>query len=140
GTFQVAILTEVTRIEAGMIPLFLLAGGAGAVVGVWLGGRAADWNGNMARITVVVGQIVALTALLFGASIPAVMAVTLFFCSAFGFGISTPVQLRVLNGAREAPRLAVTLLSAAYNVGIATGAAVGAAMLTAGVNYATLPL
>jgi DHA1 family inner membrane transport protein len=64
----------------------------------------------------------------------------LFLASAFGFGFSTPIQVRVLHGAREAPRLAATLVSSAYNVGIAGGAAVGAALLTAGVSYALLPV
>ena len=140
STFQVAILTEVTKVDpAVMVPLYLLIGGAGAVVGIWLGGRAADRNGNAAIIGVISGQIVCFVVLLLGAANPVVMAVTLFFSSAFGFGFSTPVQLRVLHGARAAPRLAVTLLSAAYNIGIATGAAAGAALLTAGVSYALLP-
>ena len=64
----------------------------------------------------------------------------LFLSSAFGFGFSTPIQVRILNGAKEAPRLAATLVSTAYNIGIAAGAAVGAVLLTAGVSYALLPV
>jgi DHA1 family inner membrane transport protein len=56
-----------------------------------------------------------------------------------GFGFSTPVQVRILHGARDAPRLAATLVSTAYNVGIAAGAAIGAALLSIGVGYALLP-
>ena len=46
---------------------------------------------------------------------------------------------RVLHGARAAPRLAATLISTAYNIGIAAGAAAGAALLTAGLGYGFLP-
>jgi DHA1 family inner membrane transport protein len=49
------------------------------------------------------------------------------------------VQVRILHGAHEAPRLAATLTSTAYNIGIATGAVVGATLLNAGVGYAWLP-
>ena len=49
------------------------------------------------------------------------------------------VEVRILHGARDAPRLAATLVSTAYNVGIAAGAAIGAALLSAGVGYALLP-
>jgi DHA1 family inner membrane transport protein len=141
GTFQVAILTDVTGLDpATTVPIFLFIGGAGAIVGIWLGGRAADWNDALAIITVIVGQIACFAVLLFAVHNVYAIAVMLFLSSAFGFGFSTPVQVRILNGAREAPRLAATLVSTAYNIGIAAGAAVGAALLTAGVSYALLPV
>jgi len=141
GTFQVAILTEVTGLDpATTVPIFLFIGGAGAIVGIWLGGRAADWNDAIAIIAVIVGQIVCFVALLFAVHNAVAIAVMLFLSSAFGFGFSTPIQVRILNGAKEAPRLAATLVSTAYNIGIAAGAAVGAVLLTAGVSYALLPV
>lgn len=141
GTFQVAILTEITQLDpVVMVPIVLLIGGAGAVVGIWLGGRAADWNGALALPIVIIGQIVCFALLLFVQPHAVAMAITLFFASAFGFGFSTPIQVRILHGAREAPRLAATLVSTAYNTGIAAGAAVGAALLTAGFGYDVLPL
>ena len=140
GTFQVAILTEVTGLDPiTTVPLFLLLGGAGAVTGIWLGGKGADWNGPTTIMIVIIGQIVCFTALLFAVHNAVAVAFMLFLSSAFGFGFSTPIQVRVLKGAEEAPRLAATLVSPAYNVGIAVGAAVGAALLTAGVSYALLP-
>ena len=140
GTFQVAILSEVTGLDPiTTVPLFLLLGGAGAVTGIWLGGKGADWNGPTTIMIVIIGQIVCFTALLFAVHNAVAVAFMLFLSSAFGFGFSTPIQVRVLKGAEEAPRLAATLVSTAYNVGIAVGAAVGAALLTAGVSYALLP-
>jgi DHA1 family inner membrane transport protein len=87
-----------------------------------------------------VGQIACFLVLPFAVHNAVAVAPLLFLSSAFGFGLSTPIQMRVLRGAREAPRLAATLVSTAYNVGIAAGAAVGAALLTAGVSYALLPV
>jgi DHA1 family inner membrane transport protein len=140
GTFQVALLTEVSGIDpVTMVPIYLLIGGAGAVTGIWLGGKAADWNAPVAIIVVIVGQIVCFALLLPAVYNSVAVAVMLFLASAFGFGFSTPIQVRILNGARDAPRLAATLVSTAYNIGIAAGAAVGAALLTAGVGYALLP-
>jgi DHA1 family inner membrane transport protein len=141
GTFQVAILTEVTGLDPlGAVPLFLLLGGAGAITGIWLGGKGADWNIGTTILIVLVGQIACFVALLFAVHNAVAIAVMLFLSSAFGFGFSTPIQVRVPRGAREAPRLAATLVSTAYNTGIAAGAAVGAALLTAGVGYALLPV
>jgi DHA1 family inner membrane transport protein len=140
GTFQVAILTDVTGLDAvTTVPIFLLIGGAGAVMGIWLGGKAADWNDAVAIIAVVAGQIVCFALLLLAVHNAIAVAVMLFLASAFGFGFSTPIQVRILKGAEQAPRLAATLVSTAYNIGIAVGAAVGAVLLTAGVGYALLP-
>jgi DHA1 family inner membrane transport protein len=141
GTFQVAILAEVTGLDpVTTVPIFLLFGGAGAVAGIWLGGKAADWNVALSIIIVITGQIACFIVLLFAVHNAVAMGVMLFLSSAFGFGFSTPIQVRVLNGAKEAPRLAATLVSTAYNIGIAAGAAVGAALLTAGIDYALLPV
>jgi len=139
GTFQVAMLTRVTGISEGLVPYYLLAGGAGAVVGIWLGGKGADWNVDLSILIIVAGQIVCFAALLVAVYNPIAVAIMLFFSSLFGFGFSTPVQLRILRGARAAPRLAATMVSTAYNIGIAAGAALGALLLNAGLSYAMLP-
>ncbi len=140
GVFQVAILVEVTGIDAiTMVPIYLLIGGAGAITGIWLGGKGADWNGSITIMVVIIGQIICFAGLLLAVHNVYAVAVMLFLSSAFGFGFSTPIQVRILKGAGDAPRLAATLVSTAYNIGIAAGAAVGAGLLTAGVGYALLP-
>lgn len=139
GTFQVAILTGVTGVSAETVPIYLLAGGAGAVIGIWLGGRGADWNIDASIMIIVTGQVLCFALLLLAVHHPVAMAIMLFLGSLFGFGFSTPVQLRILHGARAAPRLASTLVSTAYNIGIAAGAFLGAVLLNAGLDYALLP-
>ena len=140
GTFQVALLTDVTGIDPITgVPLYLLVGGAGAVFGIWLGGKGADWHPGRSIMIVIGGQVVCFILLLLAVRNPAFMLVMLFLTSMFGFGFSTPIQIRILNAAREAPRLAATLVATAYNVGIAAGAFLGAALLTNGVGYDLLP-
>jgi DHA1 family inner membrane transport protein len=57
-----------------------------------------------------------------------------------GFGFLAPVQSRILKEAATAPNFASTLISTAFNIGIASGAALGGAAIAAGWGYATLPL
>jgi len=141
GTFQVAILTDTTGLDPiTQVPLYLLIGGAGAVVGIWLGGKGADWRIGPSLMIIIAGQIACFALLLVAVHQPVLMAAMLFLSSAFGFGFSTPIQMRVLNGARVAPRLASTLVSTAYNIGIAAGAFLGANLLTGGMDYALLPV
>jgi DHA1 family inner membrane transport protein len=140
GTYQVAILTNVTGLDpVSQVPFILLIGGAGAVTGIWLGGKGADWRVGTTILIIIAGQVVCFASLLFAVYSPVAVAIMLFLGSACGFGFSTPIQVRILNGAREAPRLAATLVSTAYNVGIALGAFLGAAMLNNGIDYAMLP-
>ena len=49
-------------------------------------------------------------------------------------------QHRILVGAFRAPELASTLMSSVFNIGIAAGAALGAAALDAGMPVTSLPL
>lgn len=141
GTFQVAILTSVTGLDLDtQVPFYLLVGGAGAVVGIWLGGRGADWRVGPSLLIVVAGQIACFALLLVAIHSAVAVGPALFLNALFGFGFSTPMQVRILNGARAAPRLAATLVSSAYNVGIAAGALLGAGLLTAGVGYGLLPV
>ncbi len=140
GTFQVAILTDVTGLDLiTTVPIFLLIGGAGAVIGIWLGGRLADWSASKAILIIITGQIACFALLLPAVHNSIAIAIMLFVSSAFGFGFSSPIQVRILHGARAAPRLASTFVSTAYNVGIAAGAFLGASLLNAGVSYALLP-
>jgi DHA1 family inner membrane transport protein len=90
-------------------------------------------------MVIVAGQVACFALLLVAVHNPVAIAIMLFVSSAFGFGFSTPIQVRILHGAREAPRLAATLVSTAYNVGIAGGAALGAILLSYGMDYALLP-
>jgi DHA1 family inner membrane transport protein len=140
-TYQVVILTEITRIEPiVMVPVYLLIGGAGAIVGIFFGGRGADWNAGRTMLIVLAGQIASFGILYFLLPSPIGMGVMLFIVSALGFAFSTPLQVRILHGARAAPRLASTLSSSAFNVGIAIGAAIGALLISTGYGYGVLPL
>ncbi|MEO6013832.1 MAG: hypothetical protein ABIQ30_09650, partial [Devosia sp.] len=140
GTFQVAILTDITHIDPFVaVPIYLLIGGAGSVVGIWVGGKLADWSAAAAIVMVLIGQIVCFSIMLLAVHNAIAMAIMLFFSAAFGFGFSTPIQVRVLSGAKQAPRLAATLIATAYNIGIAGGAAVGAWLISIGFSYALLP-
>lgn len=140
AVFQVPLLLEITRIEPAYVPLFLLLGGAGSVAGIFIGGRLADWRPAESLIGILVAQVACSVALMVSAHHPVAMGISLFAFSLAGMAFSTPTQLRILNAARAAPNLASTLISTAYNVGIAGGAFLGALLLNAGVSYATLPL
>lgn len=139
GTFQVPLLLEVTQIQPAYIPAILLLAGAGSIVGIFIGGRLADWRPTQALIGIVIAQIVCSVWLLFSVHNAIAMSIGLFLSSAAVLAFSTPAQVRILDGARAAPNLASTFISSAYNVGIAGGALLGAVLLDGGMPYASMP-
>lgn len=141
GTYQVAILIEVTRLDPTIVPLYLLLGGIGSMIGIYLGGQAADWKPMPSLIVVLVLQAASFFAIAaFSAFDQVLMAANMLVGGVLGFAFSTPLQARVMHAARSAPNLAASLISTAFNVGIAGGAFLGAMLLNAGVRLADLPL
>jgi DHA1 family inner membrane transport protein len=140
GTFQVPLLIEITGIDPGSVPLFLLLGGAGSIVGIFVGGRLADWRPLEALLGILVAQVACYLAVMASAQNPVAMGISLFASAAAALAFSTPTQVRILNAARAAPNLASTFISSAYNVGIAGGALLGAVLLNGGMSYATMPV
>ena len=122
-----------------VVSAMLLLFGLGATMGIFIGGRLADWR---PAHTLVLGfplQILVYAAILLFSANPVVMGVLLFGVGGSGFLVGASLQNRILKGAAEAPDLASTLISSVFNIGIAVGAFLGAAALNNGIGYAQLP-
>ena len=130
---------HILGIDPAIVPLYLLLGGVGSVIGIYAGGRATDWRPMPSLLAVLLLQALFAATMLWAVHDPVLMAVNIFLSGATGFAFSTPLQARVLHAARAAPNLAASLVSTAFNIGIAGGALLGAVLLTGGVSYAALP-
>ena len=129
------LLTQVAGLSADLVPAVLAAFGVGAFVGVVVGGRLADRNifGN------IVGSLTAL-ALSLGAlwlvADNAILAVIMIvLVGASGFSIAGALNARVFQIATQAPTLAASVNTSAFNVGNAVGPAVGAWVIAAGFGF-----
>ncbi len=140
GTFQVPIMLNITGLDPGIVPLYLLLGGVGSMLGIYLGGIATDWKPMPSLIVVLLLQSALFFTMLFAMHDQVAMTVNLLATSIVGFAFSTPLQARVITAARAAPNLASALISTAFNIGIAGGAFAGAMLLSAGVSYADIPI
>jgi MFS transporter, DHA1 family, inner membrane transport protein len=139
-TYQVPLLITVTGVAADMTPIFLLISGVGSIVGMYAGGRFADWKLMPSLVVLLLAQA-AMTALMLLAMYGAArMAIGMFFFGVIAWSSNAPIQSRILNAARAAPNLASTLISTAYNVGFAVGAWVGAIWIEMGLGYQSLPV
>jgi DHA1 family inner membrane transport protein len=139
GTYQTAAMIEVVGINPEWVWVYLLVGGLGAVLGIYAGGRGTDWKPMPTLITVLLAQAFFFFTMIFALHDQVWFTVNLMISSILGFAFSTPLQARVITAAHKAPNLASSLISTAFNVGIAAGAATGAWLLNSGVSYADIP-
>ncbi|WP_406412310.1 MFS transporter [Streptomyces halstedii] len=129
------LVTRVTGFGAGWVPVVLALFGAGSFAGVTLAGRLAD-----SRPKAVIGSgLVALTAgwaaLALTAAHPVAALALVPVQGALAFGTGTALISRVFQQAPEAPTLAGSFATAAFNVGAAAGPWLGGLALGAGFGF-----
>ena len=139
-TYIAPLLLEVTGLDTNIVPWVLLLYGVGSTIGVFIGGRLADWRLMPSLIVILSAQAVAFSLIYLLSPYPLVMAITVFVWGGVNFAFGSPVQSRVLAWASDAPNLASSLIPSFFNIGIAIGATMGANLLEQGYGYRALPL
>lgn len=129
------LLTRVARVSPDFVPAVLAAFGVGAFIGVVVGGRLADRSvfGNI--VGSLTALAVSLLALWFVAGVGWAAIVVIVLIGASGFSIAGALNARVFQIATEAPTLAASVNTPAFNVGNALGPAVGAAVIALGWGF-----
>jgi DHA1 family inner membrane transport protein len=138
-TYIAPILKGVTHITPHGVTLVLLLFGVGLTLGNYLGGRLGDWKLMPSVIAVLAVLIPVLGLFTVTSARPPAAAVTVFCWGILAFALISPLQMRVVSEASQAPNLASTLNQGAFNLGNATGAWIGSVALTAGLGYGELP-
>jgi MFS transporter, DHA1 family, inner membrane transport protein len=134
-TYVTPLLTTVTGVPEDIVPVLLLAFGVGSTVGAFAGGRLADWKPLPAVIGLMAAEMVVFTTVLVFADSAIAMAVAVVALGFCAFSYAPSLFVRLFKAAGDAADLASALISTAFNVGIAAGAAIGGAMLSAGAGY-----
>jgi DHA1 family inner membrane transport protein len=133
-------LTDAVGIPIDGVPWVLFAISIAGFGGNLLGG----WLGDLNYKATMIGSISVAGLLFFALSQVATntpVAVTImFFAWTCGFAFAAPTQTRLLREVADAPNFASTLMSTAFQVGIATAAFIGGAAISAGWAYSQLPL
>ncbi|WP_417830118.1 MFS transporter [Thalassospira sp.] len=138
-TYITPMLQEVTGITPRQVTYVLLLFGVGLTVGNYIGGRLGDWR-LMPAIIMAFVLLIAILALFtetLTSVIPAVATVMLW--GVVAFALVSPLQMRVVNEASDAPNLASTINQGAFNLGNAGGAWFGGIAITQGVSYQHIP-
>jgi MFS transporter, DHA1 family, inner membrane transport protein len=139
-TYIAPTLRNVTHVSEDSVPLVLLPIGLGSTIGVFGGGRLADWKPMPGLVVLMLFQAVILWTMYLVSPRPMPMVVALTLWGGLNFSIGTAIQTRILHWTADAPNLASSLIPAGFNIGIALAAFIGAMMLNAGLGYRSLPL
>ena len=138
-TYIQPLLTQVTGFADAAVSPILLVFGVGMIIGNLLGGRFADRRlatallGTLALLVLVMGAM--------GFALHSRWAMVLFtgLLGAAAFATVSPLQLWVLQKARDAQSLASSLNIGAFNLGNALGAWLGGAVISHGLGLSALP-
>ncbi|MDB5988587.1 MAG: major facilitator transporter [Nevskia sp.] len=145
GTFTVftyiaPIFEQVSGFTPHAVTWLLLLFGVGITFGNWLGGRIADWK----LMPGLIGILATLSVLLFlfafamHAKVPAAIVFVLWGAAAFA--TVPPLQVRIVDQARDAPNLASTLNIGAFNIGNAGGAWLGGVVIAQTGSLSAVPV
>lgn len=138
-TFIAPLLTTVSGFPAGEVPLLLLLFGIGALVGTILSGRLADWRLELSIAMVFAAQVLLYLLFAFLAGSPVAVYILMVLLGIVGMAAAAPLRTFVLNAARDAPSLAATFSSSAFNLGVAVGATISSVALASGASFVQLP-
>jgi DHA1 family inner membrane transport protein len=129
------IVTEVTGMARGTIPVFLFTFGVGSVVGTWAAGRLADWDVNRSVLGGFVASIVVLVLMFVLSPYTVPAALLVFGVGVTGSVLAITLQMRLMHTAGDAQMLGAALNHSALNIANGLGAWLGSVVLSAGFGY-----
>ncbi|MHC3459218.1 Cmx/CmrA family chloramphenicol efflux MFS transporter [Streptomyces flavovirens] len=129
------LVTRVTGVGAGWVPVVLALFGAGSFAGVTLAGRLADTHPRAVAGLGMAALTAGWAALALTAAHPVAVLALVLLQGALAFGTGTALITRVLQQAPDAPTLAGSFATAAFNVGAATGPWLGGLTLGTSLGF-----
>lgn len=134
------ILQDETRVGTLFVTSMLVLYGAGLAVGNMLSGRFADRNLTGTLVVSMLATVMLLTVFASTMQNALLVPPLIFFWGITSFAVVPPLQALVVQEAADAPNLASSMNIAAFNLGNATGAALGGAVIHLGLGLPSVAL
>ncbi|WP_279357532.1 MFS transporter [Methylobacterium indicum] len=139
-TYIAPILRVETGAGSGFVTAMLVVYGLGLALGNWLGGRLADRAPDATLFGSLMGLVVLLVLFAAGMRSEGASVPLIFLWGVASFTLVPPLQMRVVGAAASAPNLASAMNIGAFNLGNAIGAALGGAVIDAGLGFPAVSL
>lgn len=134
-SYVAPLSTEVTGLDASLVPWVLVVAGTGMTVGNLIGGRLADHGPMRALFWCFAAFAASLVLLALTAGSPLGLYGGMFLVTAAGAALSPAIQTRLMDVAGESQTLAAAGNHASLNLGNSLGAALGGAAIAAQWGY-----
>ena len=139
-TYVAPLLTEVSGLPAKAVPAVIVLFGFGMLLGNPIGGRLADKSLSWAVKVSLISLVAALVVVEFSLRVPYAMVAAIFVFGIAGFTTTAPLQMHVLEEAKQAPNLASAVNIGAFNLGNAIGAWLGGVTIDSSLGITAVPL
>jgi MFS transporter, DHA1 family, inner membrane transport protein len=129
------LVTEVSGLPRGAVPLVLFAFGVGSILGTALGGRLADRALFRSLVGCMVSTGVLLGLMPLAAQTPVTVVPAVLLLSVSASALVVCLQMRFMDVAGDAEMLGAALNHSALNAANALGAWLGGVVIAAGLGY-----
>ncbi|GMA32730.1 MFS transporter [Litorihabitans aurantiacus] len=134
-SYVAPLVNDVAGLGQGVVPWALVLVGVGMTVGNFAGGVLADRGALRSVLRLFPVFIVVMVVLALTASTAALLLPLLFLVGAVASALSPTIQTRLMDVAGDSQTLAAALNHSSLNIGNFLGAALGAAVISAGLGY-----
>jgi DHA1 family inner membrane transport protein len=134
-SYVAPLVTEVTGLGAGAVPLVLVMVGLGMTAGNFAGGALADWSVRRSMYMFFGVLIVGLAGLALSAQFLVGLLVGVFLIGAAASALSPTIQSRLMDVAHGSQSIGAALNHSALNIGNSLGAYLGGVAIAAGLGY-----
>src|SRR5690606_10209014 len=118
------------------VTYILMFAGLGMLLGNFTGGYLADkFSPAKACFYLLIAMCLILVVVFFVSSNQILALATTFLTGAFAFALAAPIQMLMINTAKESEMIAASASQASFNVGNALGAFFGGIPLVYGLSY-----
>ncbi|WP_040262550.1 MFS transporter [Pseudomonas massiliensis] len=139
-TYIAPILHSQAHASTAFITAMLVLFGIGLTLGNLWGGKAADRSIDRTLVVSLASLIAVLLVFTVTMRWPVLAAPSILLWGIASFALVPPLQMRVMEAAKEAPNLASAVNIGAFNLGNAIGAALGGAVISANLGYPAISL
>jgi len=130
------LLIEVTGFSNNDVTWNLIIAGIGMLVGNTLGGRLADrFSPIKATCWLLFAMVISLIMVSFASEYKVSSVIMTFITGAIAFAMIAPIQMLMINAAKEAEMMASAVSQGAFNISNALGAYLGGLPIAAGYGY-----
>ena len=134
-TYIAPVVTDVSGLDASLVPWVLVVFGAGMTIGNFVSGWLTDRSVKRSLIISVTGLGLAVLGFALFAHTPVGLFVFIFLIGGFAGSCSPAIQTRLMDVSHNAQSIAAALNHSSLNIGNTLGAFLGGAVIAAGFGY-----